>query len=96
VTTSCVPSAVTAAALTSVLAVSWAHPGFSEQQATSQTTPANSQGETPGACGAGSVLHFVCCVFGVIPNAKTQRFGIWGVASAICNNVIADLAAVFA
>jgi hypothetical protein len=29
--------------LTSVLAVSWAHPGFSEQQATSQATPANSR-----------------------------------------------------
>jgi hypothetical protein len=68
--------------LTSVLAVSWAHPGFSEQQATSQTTPANSQGETLGDVvpAAGSVLQFVCCVFGVIPNnAKTQRFGIWGV-----------------
>jgi hypothetical protein len=46
VTTSCVTSAVPAAA--SVLAVSWAHPGFSEQQATSQTTPANSQGVTLG------------------------------------------------
>jgi hypothetical protein len=69
--------------LTSVLAVSWAHPGFSEQQATaSQTTPANSQGETLGDVvpAAGSVLQFVCCVFGVIPNAKTQRFGILGVA----------------
>jgi hypothetical protein len=61
--------------LTSVLAVSWAHPGFSEQQATSQTTPANSQGVT-----LGDVVPAVCCVFGVIPNAKTQRFGIWGAA----------------
>jgi hypothetical protein len=25
------------------------------------------------------VLQFVCCVFGVIPNAKTRRFRIWGV-----------------
>jgi hypothetical protein len=74
VTTSCVPRAVPAADLR--LAVLWAHPGFSEQQATSHTTPANSQGGNTGRCGAGSVLQFVCSVFGVIPNAKTRRFGI--------------------
>ena len=34
--------------LASVLAVSWAHSGFSELQATSHTTPANSQGVTLG------------------------------------------------
>jgi hypothetical protein len=42
-------------------------------------------------CRQCSVLQFVCCVFGVIPNAKTRRFGIWGVASTTCNNLIADL-----
>ena len=53
-------------------------------------------GGNTGRCGAGSVLQFVRCVFGVIPNAKTRRFGIWGVvgssqSSTICNNLIADL-----
>jgi hypothetical protein len=36
-------------------------------------------GGNTGRCGAGSVLQFVCCVFGVVPNAKMRRFGIWGV-----------------
>ena len=57
VATSCVPSAVPAADLR--LAVSWAHPGFSEQQTTSQTTPANSQGVTL-AMWSGRALQFVC------------------------------------
>jgi hypothetical protein len=42
VTTSCVQ--VPFLPLTSVLAVSWAHFGFPEQQATSQTPPVNPQG----------------------------------------------------
>ena len=42
--------------LTSVLAVSWAHSGFSELQANSYTTPANSQGVT-----LGDVVPAVCC-----------------------------------
>jgi hypothetical protein len=37
-------------------AASWAHPGFSELQATSHTTPANSQGVT-----LGDVVPAVCC-----------------------------------
>jgi hypothetical protein len=43
--------------LTSVLAVSWAHSGFSELQATSHTTPANSQ----GVATLSDVVPAVCC-----------------------------------
>jgi hypothetical protein len=35
---------------TSVLAVSWAHPGSPEQRATSQTPPVNSQGGPMSDC----------------------------------------------
>ena len=56
--TSCVRSPVPAADLR--LAVSWAHILVSpEQQTTSQTTPANSQGVTL-AMWSGRALQFVC------------------------------------
>jgi hypothetical protein len=89
VTTSCVPSAVPAADLRfgGVVGPSW----FLRAAGDFPNDASEHPGRNTGRCGAGSVLQFVCCVFGVIPNAKTQRFGIWGVASTICNNLIADL-----
>ena len=44
-------------------------------------------GGNTGRCDAGSVLQFVCCVFGVIPNAKPPRFGIWGVRGSSQNHL---------
>jgi hypothetical protein len=91
VTTNCVPSASAVPAaefrVGGVVGPSWflrAAGDFphAELQATSHTTPANSQEVT-----LGDVVPAVCCSscvvwrlgFGAIPNAKTQRFGIWGV-----------------
>jgi hypothetical protein len=58
--------------LTSVLVRS------SEQQARDFPNDASElpQGVTLGdvRCDAGSALQFVCCVFGVIPNAKTRSY----------------------
>jgi hypothetical protein len=53
--------------LTSVLGVSWAHFGFPEQQATSQTRPVNSQG-----------VQCVCGVFVVDSDAKRRKNSVFG------------------
>jgi hypothetical protein len=80
--------------LTSVLAVSWAHFGFPEQQATSQTRPVNSQGVP-----LSGVVPAVCCSACVgclwwIPtqkDAKTQFLAPWHPAVAATNNLMTDL-----
>jgi hypothetical protein len=80
--------------LTSVLAVSWAHFGFPEQQATSQTRPVNSQGVP-----LSGVVPAVCCSACVgclwwIPtqkDAKTQFLAPWHPAVAATNNSMTDL-----
>ena len=77
VTTSCVPSAVPAADLRfgGVVGPFWFLRAAGDFPHDASELP----GGNTGRCGAGSVLQFVCCVFGVISNAKTRRFGIWGV-----------------
>ncbi len=77
VTTSCVPSAVPAAEFRfgGVVGPSWFLRAAGDFPHGASELP----GGSTGRCGTGSVLQFVCCVFGAIPNAKTRRFGIWGV-----------------
>jgi hypothetical protein len=63
---------------TSVLAVSWAHFGFPEQQATSQTRPVNSQGVP-----LSGLVPAVCCsacggVFVVDSDAKIRKTSVFG------------------
>jgi hypothetical protein len=98
VTTSCVPRAVPAADLRfgGVAGPFWFLRAAGDFLHDASELP----GGNTGRCGAGSVLQqFVCCVDGVIPNAKTRRIGSWGVwgsrsrgvASTICNNLITDL-----
>jgi hypothetical protein len=80
--------------LTSVLAVSWAHFGFPEQQATSQTRPVNSQGVP-----LGGVVPAVCCSACVgclrwIPaqkDAKTRFLAPRHPTVAATNNLMTDL-----
>jgi hypothetical protein len=79
---------------TSVLAVSWAHFGFPEQQATYQTRPVNSQGVP-----LSGVVPSVCCsAYGGclwwIPtqkDAKTQLLAPWHPAVAATNNLMTAL-----
>jgi hypothetical protein len=90
VATSCVPSAVPAADLRfgGVVGPSW----FLRAAGDFPNNASELPGSSTGRCAAGSALQFVCCVFGVIPNAKTH-FGLWGgvAISTIRNNLIADL-----
>ena len=79
---------------TSVLAVSWAHFGFPEQQATSQTRPVNSQ----GAPLSGVVPALCCSACGGclwwIPtqkDAKTQFLAPWHPTVAATNNLMTVL-----
>ena len=80
VTTSCVPRAVPAADLRfgGVVGPFWFLRAAGDFLHDASELP----GGNTGRCGAGSVLQFVCCVFWAIPNAKTRRFGIWGVVGS--------------
>jgi hypothetical protein len=79
---------------TSVLAVSWAHFGFPEQQATSHTRPVNSQGAP-----LSGVVPALCCSACVgclwwIPtqkDAKTQFLAPWHPTVAATNNLMTVL-----
>jgi hypothetical protein len=66
--------------LTSVLAVSWAHFGFPEQQATSQTRTVNSQGVPLSGvvCGTSSALQCVRGVFVLDSDAKRRKTSVFG------------------
>jgi hypothetical protein len=79
--------------LTSALAVSWAHFGFPEQQATSQTRPVNSQG-VPLSGVVPAVYHSACvgCLDFDATRRKNSGFGTpapSGVAAT--NNLMTDL-----
>jgi hypothetical protein len=76
------------------LAVSWAHFGFPEQQATSQTRPVNSQGVP-----LSGVVPAVCCSacvgclwwISTQKDAKTQFLAPWHPAVAATNNSMTAL-----
>jgi hypothetical protein len=64
--------------LTSVLAVSWAHFGFPEQQATCFPNAASElTGSTTERCGASSVLQCVRGVFVVDSDAKRRKNSVF-------------------
>jgi hypothetical protein len=65
---------------TSVLAVSWAHFGFPEQQATYHLPNAASEltGSTTERCGASIVLQCVRGVFVVDSDAKRRKNSVFG------------------